>query len=284
MDTETAIQQIANLDLLGPLPQDVRAQVANVFLDVSDLIHFNDGEPLINSGYLAFGTGYVLFEGAAAVERDGQEPIELKAPALLGEMAQFKSADIRSATVRARGSANAAHFYWDDLYQAAEKTLPEAAHLSFRTAVERQTWDRFDYKEIVNLPLFADLSEDLRLKVCLPLPMLSERITLGEVETLFNQASQCKGQGHLLVEGKLKLYRKDGGERHAEAPDIVGIFPNKSETGVEWSATAMANGPAVVLRFSWEQYTAQIVKRLTRDEQKAFVSTLKNNAGKHFWH
>jgi hypothetical protein len=82
----------------------------------------------------------------------------------------------------------------------------------------------------------------------------------------------------------VKLFRKDGGEKMTEAPDIIGIFPNKGDKGTEWTATAMASGEADVLKFSWDHYTDQILKRLSMDEQKAFVASLKNNAKKHFWH
>jgi hypothetical protein len=58
------------------------------------------------------------------------------------------------------------------------------------------------------------------------------------------------------------------------------IFPNKSEKGIEWSATVMASGGATVLKFSWDE----VVKVLSLDEQKDFVTSMKKNASKHFWH
>ena len=195
-------------------------------------------------------------------------------------MAQFKTFDIRSATVRAQGSAVAAQFYWEDLYRAAEQELPEDAHRAFRNAVERQIWERFEFKEIVNLPLFADLPEELRLRVCLPFPCFAERVRLKEIDTLFTQGAPCKSLGYLLVRGKLKLIRKDVGAKSTSAPDLIGIFPNKGEKGKEWSATAMADGEADILRFSWDHYSNQLVKRLSRDEQVAFMTSIKKKKSK----
>ena len=283
METATAIQRIAELELFSKLTQETRNQVAEVFLNVSDLLQYEDGEPLINLGYLSFDTGYVLVDGRVVVEASEKERINITAPALLGEMAQFRTFDVRSATVRAQGGAVAAQFYWEDLYRAAERELSEEAHRAFRNAVERQTWDRFEFKEIMDLPLFADLPEELRLRVCLPIPSFAERIRLKEIDTLFSQGSPCKGFGYLLVCGKIKLLRKDVGERPISAPDLIGIFPNKGDKGKEWSATAMADGEADILRFSWDHYSDQLVKRLTREEQLALVASIKKNGAKHFW-
>jgi len=284
MDAETTAKRIAELPFMNDLPNDTRGLVAGVFLNVADALHYEDGEALINAGYLSFDTGYVLVDGKASVEWPDHDAIEIEAPALLGEMAQFSTSDMRSATVRAKGGAVATQFYWEDLYGAAESDLPEDAHRAFRNAVERQIWDRFEFKDILNLPLWSDLPEEARLKVCLPFPSISERVRLQEIDTLFNQGSLCKGTGYLLVRGKLHLFRQNEGEKNIDAPNIAGIFPSKGDKGTEWSATAMANGEADVLKFSWDKYMAQIVRRLTRDEQQAYVASMKNNASKHFWH
>src|SRR5690606_18560055 len=128
------------------------------------------------------------------------------------------------------------------------------------------------------------LDSALRMKVCMPFPTLAERINLGPVGTLFNEGAPCKNTGHLLVRGDIKLFRKEQGERVRSAPDLIGIFPNKNEKGADWTATAMAKGQAEVLRFSWDDYADQLVSRLSPEEQRQFVASLKNNAAKHFWH
>lgn len=199
-------------------------------------------------------------------------------------MAQFSSVDIRSATVRAEDAVTAAQFYWEDLYHAAERELSEEAYLSFRHAVELQLWERFEFKHITQLALFAGLDEALKQKVCLPFPTIGERVRLKEVDTLFNEGAKSQGTGYMLVAGTLRLYRKESGEKILQAPELVGIFPGKAERAATWSATAMANGEAEVLRFSWEKYMGQLVKRLDRAEQQAFATSVQQNAAKHFRH
>jgi len=284
MDPSTVAQRISELPLMKELPADARKQVAEVFLEVADVLRYEDGEPLITEGYLSFLTGYVLVDGKANVEPPDRDPIEVSAPAMFGEMAQFRTSDMRSATVRAKGSAIAAQFYWEDLYRVAEEKLSKEAHRAFRDAVERQIWERFEFKEIVNLPLWSDLPEEIRLKVCMPFPSIAECVRLQEIDTLFNQGTVCKGTGYLLVRGKLKLFRKGEGEKIIDTPNIAGIFPNKSDKITEWTATAMASGQAELLKFSWDKYIAVILKVLSRDEQVAFVASVKKNVSKHFRH
>lgn len=284
METKDVAQKIAALEFLRALSSDTRNQIAEVFIDVSDVLRYEDGEAMINTGYLSFDTGLVLLEGQAMLEWDDRDSIEITAPALLGEMAQFKSADIRSATVRARGSAIGAQFYWNDLYAGTRESLSPDALRSFQEAVQLQSWERFQYKEIVGLPLLSGLSEEVRVKVCRPLATLSDLVQLKEIDTLFNQGSPCKSTGYLLVKGKLKLLRKASPEILLSAPNIVGIFPNKSDKGTEWSATVMASGEATLLKFFWDDYTDQLTTALSRDEQKGYIASMKKNASKHFWH
>ncbi len=284
MEASAVAQKIAELEFLSAIPADSRGQIAEVYVDVSDVLRYEDGEAMINSGYLSFDTGLVLLEGTATLAWEDRDSIEITAPVLLGEMAQFKSADIRSATVRANGRTVGAQFYWHDLYAGARDSLSTEALQAFQEAVQQQSWERFQYKEILELPLISDLSEEVRVKVCRPLSTLSDMVQLKEIDTLFNQGSPCASTGYLLVDGKLKLLRKALQEVILTAPNIVGIFPNKSEKGTEWSATVMASGEATVLKFSWDDYTDQIVKVLGRAEQKDFVASMKKNAKKHFWH
>lgn len=283
MDAKTASDRIDELELLQGLSGDARRQVADVILDVADVLEYPGGERLINEGYLSFDIGYVLLDGNVLVEREDLEPVVAPAPALLGEMAQFSASDVRSATVRAKSDVVAARFYWDDLYKEALATLPEDVHAAFREAIENQIWDRFEYPNIVDLSLFSSLQQPLRRRICLPFPLLGSRVHLEEVDTLFNEGAPCESTGYLLVSGKLRLFRNDGREKLLDPPNIVGIFPYESDKGKLWSATAMADGEAEVLKFSWDAYTSQIMKRLDREEQKAFVRSIKDNGSKHVW-
>ncbi|MFP6584342.1 MAG: hypothetical protein VCD00_17545 [Candidatus Hydrogenedentota bacterium] len=284
MDAHEVAERIAGLEFLSGLDDDTRSQITNVYLDISDVIAYEDGEAIINGGYLAFDTGIILLDGNVTLEFEDQDSVEISAPVLLGEMAQFKSADVRSATVRAKGKAVGAQFYWNDLYRGARETMSSAALDAFQQAIQMQAWERFQYKEILTIPLISSLDEDVRVKVCGPLSVLSESVQLKEIETLFNQGSLCQSTGYILVEGKLKLIRSDGQEFNLSAPNILGIFPNKTDKGTEWTATAMANGAASLLKFSWGPYSDQLSNNLSAKEHQEYIASLKGNGSKHFWH
>lgn len=284
MDDAEAQAKIAQLPLFSTIGEEAKQGVAKVFLGVSDRLLYADGEALINKGYLSFNTGYVLIEGTVAVEAASGDPIEITAPALLGEMSQFRAGDTRSATVRAKGEARAIQFFWDDLYSHADETLPEKDHLEFRMAIERQVWERFTYKNITTLGMFSDLKEKTRVEVCLPFPSITERISIKGVDTLFSQGTRCNSQGFLVVDGSIKVFRQEKGEKTVKAPDMVGIFPGTADKAAIWSATAMANGEAEILKFDWEFYTEQLMKRLSREDRHALIKSIGNNKAKHFWH
>ena len=284
MEAEQAESKIVQLPLLQPLDAAVRANVAKVFLDVSDMFLYPEGEVLIHGGYLSFDTGFVLLDGAAVLEGGKSDGVELSGPALLGEMAQFRAADVRSATVRSKAGAVALQFYWSDLYTRAKECMSGDALASFQDAIERVVWERFEFKNILDIGMFADLTPEIRLRASLAFPSITERLNIKGVDTLFNQNTRCNGSGFLLVKGSLKLFRSDKSEKELNAPDIIGIFPNKSDRGTDWSATAMANGEAEVLKFSWETYTQELTRRLKREEQTALVASIKNNGKRHVWH
>ena len=165
MEVSEIIKEITGLDFLNTLHEATREQIAGVFADVSDVLQYEDGEAMINAGYLSFASGLVLVKGQATLEWDDRDPIEITAPVLLGEMAQFKTVDLRSATVRAKGTAVGAQFYWEDLYAGTNDGLPAESLKAFQEAIQLQSWDRFQFKEILTLPLISDLTEDVRVKV-----------------------------------------------------------------------------------------------------------------------
>lgn len=284
MSEQAAVSNLTELPVLQGMAPDAREQVAKVFYAVAEDSRYDDGQVLIHEGYLSFDTGFVLYEGAVLVERDGKDAIELTAPVLLGEMSQFSAGDTRTATVRAKGAAKAIDFSWEDLYERAEGDLSADVHDQFRKAIEELVWKRFPYRNIADLALFSKLSAELRDRTCSPLPGITEMIRLETGETLFREGTLCKSIGYILLDGRLKLIRAGKGEKEAQAPDIVGIFPAKSEEPLKWSATCVSTGHAELLKFSWERYVKTLGKRLSKDERTLLVESMKANAGKHFWH
>lgn len=280
---EVLLQRLTSLSLLNGMPDAAKTHIAEVFFEVSEEIDLEDGEIVMQEGHLAFESGYILLEGTVDVEKEGKLLTEVAAPALLGEMAQFKSCDMRTATVRAKGPASALFFQWGAFHDLSRERLSEEERLLLTGAMEDIIWDRFGAQSLLDLALFRGLSDDLKRKVCVIFPWITDRVVYKDGETLFDENDRCQSTGYLLMKGTLRLSKGPGKEKYYNAPNIVGIMP-KHDPALVWSAAAIAQGPVEVLMFQWTNYTAKLQERLTNEEQRQLVDAMKQNAAEHVWH
>lgn len=278
-----SVDHLMGLILLGDMPEDTKRLIAGVFQAVSEEIDVPDGETLMREDYMAFGSGYVLVHGAVQIEKGDTVLSEVAAPAILGEMSQFKAGDTRTATVRAKGPAVALHFHWDDFYACLRERVSEAEQLMLRDRMERLVWDRFGCRSVVDIPLFHDLDDTLKVKVCVVFPWIVEPAAYVHGDVVFKEGERCLSTGHLLTRGALKLAKGIGHEKTYESPNLVGIMP-KQDPSQTWTATAIAQGDVEVFTFSWKTFTAKLQERLTSDEQRRLVDSMKRNAAGHFWY
>jgi CRP-like cAMP-binding protein len=280
---ENQRKQINAISLLDGMPDEAKDKIAEIFCEVSEEIDLEDGEVVMQEGHLAFESGYILLTGTVEVEKEGKHQTDLTAPVLLGEMAQFKACDVRSATVRAKGSAVAMFFHWDEFYELARQRLTETERLLLTSAMDKIIWERFGAQSLLELPLFHGLSEVLRFKACVIFPWITDRVNYKDGETLFDEKDRCQSTGYLLMKGAIRLNKRPAMEKTYNAPNIIGIMP-KQDPALVWSATAIAQGDTEVLTFSWKNYATKLQERLTQDEQRLLIDAMKQNAAEHFWH
>lgn len=283
MDTTEHREKLSGLPFLQNMPDGAKEKICAVIESVSEETTASSGEELLQEGHLAFASGYILLQGTVSVEREGLDAIELSAPRLLGEMSQFIQDDARVATIRATTDASFLRFSWDDLYENAGKALSKEENAALIQAIERIVWDRYDLQDILGLAMLSDLSDELKVRVCLPLPWIGKRVKLENNKSLFKAAARCKAQGFILTSGKISLIWQGADERVVAAPNIIGVMPNNKPDRI-WSASAIANGDAELLAFSWIEYSDKLRERLTNQELTQFFESLKNNAKRHFWH
>lgn len=281
METGEQLAILKTLPVLGRVPEENREQIVRIIQDLADIDDYAEGESLMHEGHLAFETGYVVLKGTVEVKREGLESVTLSAPVLLGEMSQFIDGDRRTATVHAKGDVTALNFPWDEFHEQIKEQLSDRVHRSFIDALERVVWERFDLKDILDLALFKDLDENLRLDVCLPFPWITERRLIADGDILFKQGDRCQAQGFLITHGTISLTRSEGGEKSVKAPDIIGVIP-APKPDMKWSATAQAKGDVEVLRFSWELYIDKLNERLTKEEKTVLIQSMKAHSSKHF--
>jgi hypothetical protein len=275
--------QLSDMPLLKDMPEASKVAVAQAFLDVSEVFDLDDGEALMREGTLAFGTGYVLVAGSAAVERSGKQVSEVSGPVLLGEMSQFKSSDMRVATIFAQGPAVCLQFIWDELYERAESHLSREDYGHLIGAIERLVWGRSDYLPLASIALFKDLSDETKMKVCLIFPWITRRETYSPGQVVFKEGGACNLTGYLLTKGTMRVSRQAGGDKEYGAPNMVGVMP-KDEPRQQWTATATAVDEVELFSFSWKTYIGKIRERLSPDEQTKLIESMKHNAQEHFWH
>ncbi len=282
MATNEFREKLLALPLLSGFPEETKARICTVIEGVSEETVAAAGEDLLHEGHLALASGYILLEGAVHVEREGFETVELEAPRLLGEMSQFIHDDSRVATVKIARDARFLKFSWDDLYKSADGKLSKKEKAAFVHAIEKIVWERYEIPEILNLAMLEELSDDLKVRICLPFPWIGKRRHIANDESLFKADENCKGQGFLLLKGKITLNWPGGEERFVVAPNILGIMPNNKPDRV-WSASARGNGEAEILAFKWPDYGERLEERLSGNEMKLFFDALKKNGKRHFW-
>lgn len=271
------------LPLLSGFPEESKGRICDVIEGVSEETSASTGDDLLREGHLAFASGYILLDGAVHVEREGFDAVELDAPKLLGEMSQFIHDDSRIATVKIARDARFLKFSWDDLYKSAEKELSKEENAALLHAIEKVVWERYEIPEILNLSLLQGLSDELKMRICLPFPWIGKRKHLANDEELFKAGVNCKNEGFLLLQGKITLDWPGADQRVVVAPNILGIMPNPKSDRV-WTASARGNGGAEILAFSWVDYGKRLDERLSNKEMQLFFDSIKNNGKKHFWH
>ena len=277
------LQILARLPFLRRLPDTTQERVCVLLDEISKKTTVAEGKKVLREGHLVFSSGYILLEGTIQIERKGLALIELDAPIVLGEISRFSQDDLRTATVRATSDGRLLRFSWDDLYERAQKELTEENNEAFLHAIERVVWERQDLHDIPNLAIFNDLDEELKARVCFPLPWISKQMILTNGEALFDAGARCRSRGFLLTKGNVELIWGKEVMRVVSSPDIIGIMPNNKPERL-WSASARAGDEADLLAFSWFDYGEALRGLLSREEMKQLFESMKHNAKRHFWH
>ncbi len=283
MDKAQAREQVLQMPLLSAMGDGSRGQAADILLAISEELELAHGDLLMHEGALGGMAGYILLEGAVVVAREGASPITLDAPALVGEMQQFNPQAQRTATVTAKGPGMALKFIWQQLYTQAREQLAEAEQALLIDGIERCVWERFHADAVVDLALFRELPDQLKLRASLLLLWNAHPLSLKEGELLFKEGDQCGAVGYLLLDGAVGL-SVAGQVRHVvKAPDLIGLLPDFDPEMV-WSATALAQSKAELLKFSWQNFMAMLRQRMPGQAQKQFLAACQQATRYHFGH
>lgn len=125
MDISDYREDILSTPLVASLPAEMQERVVDVCLQQSTPQQAGVGDLIYSQGTEDEDTGCMLVEGRVEVAIEGEEPIHLQAPTLLGEMKHFTEATERTATVRVLRDATVLTFYWHDFMKAAAEILSQ---------------------------------------------------------------------------------------------------------------------------------------------------------------
>lgn len=273
METTEWIDKALGLDALAGLCESSRHSIEDVFRAVGERSALADGEPLLQQGGIGGDAGYILIRGRAEITREGQPPLVLDAPALLGEMSQWNPYAQRTATVMCRGAVEALRFSWGDVYACARERLSSAEQLRLMEALERIALQRFHREDILDLPLLCGFPDEMRLRICILLQWVAHPLHLAAGEALFEADGLCDDMGYLLLKGGVRIVQSGAPPREAAAPALIGIHPQFNPE-LRWTATACAKSAAEALRFSWRGFLSLLSQRLNAAEMAQFQSAI----------
>ncbi len=281
MDRNAAVPLVRRLPLVAAMPPATQDNLAGLFVDVSEVVPLTPGEALIHEGALGGSAGYLLLEGAVEVTRECAPAVQLKAPALFGEMQQFNPQALRTATVTPTAPGSALKFTWQELYTRARDALSKADQEHFANAIEESVWERFHADALADMPLFRRLPDRLRLRASLNLMWVARPRRYGDGEELFAQGEPCGDVGFQLTDGSVSLF--SGGQKTAtlHAPALLGVMPEFDPDRM-WTATARAQGPASACRFSWQEYMVRLKETLSAEDHAVFCEAARAAVDEHF--
>lgn len=277
------LRKLSELPLVQNMPDETKERVATLLLDVSKPVTWFEDDTLLHQGWLGGDAGFVLLEGNVEINKEGEDPIVVSAPALLGEMHQFNPRALRTATVRVVGEVRILRFVWQELYAKARQRLAEAEQNMLMDGIEHSAWERFNRDTLIDLALFRGIPERLRLRIVLLLQWIVEPVVLVDGQVLFKQGDVCGGMGYLLLQGNVALSRAQCPAQQVGSPSILGVMP-RFDPDLKWTATANAQGKVELLKFSWGEYVKRLQQRLSHQEQRQVADAINANAKEHFIH
>ena len=138
VELRTAILDVA---FMRHFSEDLRGKVAVLFQEVAALRRVPKNAAWIRQNEPAENKGYLLVEGAVAIQKPDAPEISCEAPELLGEMMQFNPTHLRTATVVAMRDCVVLQFLWDDFWARTRQRLSEPEQEKVRQVLEEVAWE-----------------------------------------------------------------------------------------------------------------------------------------------
>lgn len=133
---------IKAVPFIRTLPGAIGERFGMILWWISSHRRVEPGELLYEEGDERPGGGCLMLEGRAEVNRKGEEPEEVVAPDLLGEIQQFRQDHRRTATVRVTQEAHVLEFSWSDAARLVTEYMTEDEQEILRRFILQTAWAR----------------------------------------------------------------------------------------------------------------------------------------------
>ena len=143
MQSAQVRDNVRKLRFMPDLPADLREKIADILLRISEPRSLPAAAVFIHEDEHVDNKGYILVEGAVAIQRSEHPDMACDAPELIGEMQQFNPAQTRTATVAASMPSTVLRFQWDEFWSAAKQELTSEEVETVRKTLEMHAWEHF---------------------------------------------------------------------------------------------------------------------------------------------
>jgi len=112
MELQEIREEILNVPVFKGLPEAMHPRLLTGLLSIARTRQVTRGDFLFLQGERETDTGCLLLQGAVEVRRDGETPVYVQAPDILGEMRLFTPQGQRTATVEVTVGGVILEFQW----------------------------------------------------------------------------------------------------------------------------------------------------------------------------
>ncbi len=138
-DIRTAILGTA---VFTNLPEEMRPKILACMLEIASTRPVTRGDFLFLQGERETDTGCLLLAGTAEVRREGEKPVYVQAPDILGEMQLFSRQGQRTATVEITVGGTVLEFHWREFGRVCRHLFDENEMACLKKTIADYAWKR----------------------------------------------------------------------------------------------------------------------------------------------
>lgn len=135
--------------------------------------------------------------------------------------------------------------------------------------------------QICAIPIFHDLPELVRARICMILLGLGHEVTATDGQVLFEEGESDNDVAYILLDGKVRVEKTETPIVTAAAPDLLGEVVKFSPLALR-SATVTAEGEVKLLKFFWAPFFEAASMVFQPEEQIQVRQALEDIAWGHF--